>query len=383
MNTPQSTIELPELSDAAVSRIERDVFAGIRHEREDAARRASRRRRTGWMTTGAAAAVIVVAAVIAPTVTGLVSGGSGVAFSTDSAVAPASGPVVLGGDEESARSGDLSGVAIDGSSLEGAIAPEAADPMAGREVIASARATVQVEDAASAAEAIGAAAVSRGGYVESMTLAGSGVISQEQRTTGDGIVIDPMPYYPMDGNWVTVRVPADELPELIASLSEYGEVQASAIDRVDVTEQAVDLRARIDAAQASVDRLTELMGQAGSVADLIAAESALSERQAMLESYQQQLASLENQVALSSLTVTLVEPVASVDADPAGFGDGLAAGWNGLIATVNGIVIALGFLLPWLVIVGAVVLAVWGIRRVVTRRRSRRDAASEEHSTSR
>src|SRR5690606_7492538 len=116
-------------------------------------------------------------------------------------------------------------------------------------------------------------------------------------------------------------------------LAGLGEVTATNISRQDVTEQTVDLQARIDAAQASVDRLTELMTQAQNVGDLIAAESALAERQATLESYQQQLEMLDDQVAMSTLPVTVLPRVVPVTADPAGFGDGLAAGWNGLVAT--------------------------------------------------
>ena len=62
---------------------------------------------------------------------------------------------------------------------------------------------------------------------------------------------------------------------------------------------------------------------------------------------------------MSSLTVTLEPVTEPVEADPAGFTDGLTAGWNGLVATLNGIVIALGFLLPWLV-----VIAIAGAHRV-------------------
>jgi hypothetical protein len=65
------------------------------------------------------------------------------------------------------------------------------------------------------------------------------------------------------------------------------------------------------------------------------------------------------------------EPVA---ADPAGFGDGLAAGWNGLVATLNGVVVALGFLLPWLVVLGAAAVLAWWITRALRRRRARRAA---------
>ena len=85
----------------------------------------------------------------------------------------------------------------------------------------------------------------------------------------------------------------------------------------------------------------------------------------------QQLTSLEDQVALSSLTVSLVEKTERIEADPAGFGDGLVAGWNGLVATLNGLVIGVGFLLPWIAVAAVVALVVWGIIALVRRRRAR------------
>jgi hypothetical protein len=372
MNTTSDPVHrgLPELADDTIARMERDLFADIGSERSPRASRASRRRRTGWMTAGAAAAVIVVAAVIAPTVQGLVAGSSGGSVSlTDSAVAPAPGL------EAATEGGAFS--TEDGRSMSDP--DEALSPMNVRDVIATANATVEVSDAATAAQQIGADAEGRGGYVESMTLDGTSVVAQSREEMGDGlIVVDPsMPYYG-GGNQVSVRVPSDQLTEVIAGLSDLGEVKASSINRQDVTEQTLDLRARIDAAEASVERLTELMAQSATVADLIAAEQALADRQSVLESYQQQLTSLETQVSLSTLTVNLVEPADVVTADPAGFGDGLAAGWSGLVATLNGIVVALGFLLPWLVIAGIVVLVVWGIRRAVKRRRSAPPADAEE-----
>lgn len=360
---------LPELSDDTIARMESDLFADIRSERSPGSSRASRRRRTGWITAGAAAAVIVVAAVIAPGVQGLIVGGAGGSVSlSDSAVAPVP-------ELEAATDGGAFTAEGD-RSAGGAL--DTVAPQSGRDVIATANATVEVSDAAAAAQGIGADAVARGGYVESMTLDGSDVVSLD-RESGDGlVVVDPsLPYYG-GGSWVSVRVPSDQLADMIEGLSARGDVTASSINRLDVTEQTVDLRARIDAAEASVARLTELMSQSATVADLIAAEQALADRQGTLESYQQQLTALESQISLSTLTVTLVEPVETVAADPAGFGDGLAAGWNGLVATLNGIVIALGFLLPWLVIAGIAVLVVWGIRRVVRRRRSAPSADTQE-----
>ncbi|MDR7186351.1 hypothetical protein J2X85_003387 [Microbacterium trichothecenolyticum] len=372
---PETPASLPELSSERIDEIEDALFADIAHER---ARRSARRTRRGrlWIAGGAAAAVIAVAAIIAPSVGSLVSPSGGVG--DESAVAP----VAPADSGAGANTTDSSG-ADTRESAPLTVAPGAAgDTAAGsaaadRDIITTASATVTAEEVDVAARAIANSAVAHGGYVESMSVGSDGTVYPVSPTDG-GIVYDTMPYpYPTDGAWITVRVPADQLQSVVDELDDVGEVTATNLSRQDVTEQTVDLEARIDAAQASVNRLTELMAQAQSVADLIAAESALSERQATLESYQQQLEMLDDQVAMSTLSVTVVPEVEPVTADPAGFGDGLAAGWNGLVATLNGIVVALGFLLPWLAVTAVIALVVWAVVRLVRgRRRRRTDAAT-------
>jgi len=353
-----ASASLPELTTERIDQIERMLFADISRERS--AKRARRGR--WWIGGAAAAAVVVVAAIIAPTLGGLVTTSGGM---SESAVMPDM-PLVAPNSDRGVDSfaGEPGLMDLDGA---GAAVEESAP--SGREIITNASATVVVADIPGAAETIGEAAEARDGYVESMSIGRSGVVYPVDPYSG--MAYDSMPYpYAPEGAWITVRVPADELSGMVRELSALGEVTASTINRQDVTEQAVDLRARIDAAQASVDRLTELMTQAGSLSDLIAAESALAERQAMLESYQQQLESLESMVAMSSLTVTLTPVVERVEADPAGFLDGLLAGWNGLVATLNGIVVALGFLIPWLIVIAILGAVVWTIVRAVRRRRA-------------
>jgi Domain of unknown function (DUF4349) len=370
-STTASPEPLPELGPERIERIESSLFAEIARERT-----VRRKRRTGvWLAGGAAAAVIVVAAVIAPSVGGLVSGTS----SDESAVAP-SAPLEDAGaggaaDDSAAVTEGLT--AQDSEQSRGAESAAAPD----RDIITTASATVVVDDISAAAAMIADAATSRDGYVESMSIGRSGEVMPVDPMTG--MVYDTsMPYpSPPDGAWITVRVPAEGLQSLVDQLSGLGEVTASSVNRQDVTTVTLDLEARVASAQASVDRLTLLMTQAGSLADLIAAESALAERQATLESYQQQLKYYDEQVAMSTLTVSLVQPVETVTADPAGFGDGLTAGWNGLVATLNGIVIAIGFLIPWIVVVTIVGLIVWGIVRLVRRRRTRQQSVGRVDSS--
>lgn len=340
----QERIELPELTPEAVSRIEQQVFRRIADEtappRTTDARRATRRRR--WTTGLGIAAAFVVGMVVAPTVIGIGSAGSG----PFGAAGGTSADTAVSRPASDAASGVLP--QEEGAALDGDMAVE-------REIIANGMATLEADDVEVAVSAIAALAEAHGGFVERTSVtAPRASDAHTESFAGDG--------------WIRIRVPSADLNAVIEALGESGTVVSSEIGKEDVTMAAIDLRARVDALQDSVDRLRELMAETGSLSELIDAEVALTERQAELESYQQQLAALEDQIALAALDVDVVPRGSAVSADPAGFGDGLLAGWNGLIVSLNALVIALGFLLPWLAIAGVVILLVWVLRR---RRRPR------------
>ncbi|MDY0982626.1 DUF4349 domain-containing protein [Microbacterium sp. CFBP9023] len=353
-----STEPLPELTDAAVERIERAVFEDIAAElpRQSPAEKRGRVRRR-WLTGTGIAAAFVIGVLITPPILTAVGGSA-------TSSADGGGVTVV----EDARSGAVdqsAPSALTESAESGAVAGDVA--AGDREIIATAIATVEVKDVSDAAVAIGALAESHGGYVESTEIGGTPAVD----ASSDPVAADS------EYGWISIRVPSADLPAVIDELTESGEVLSSSIAQQDVTSTAIDLRARIDATRASVQRLSELMSQTGTVAELIEAEVALTDRQAQLESYEQQLASLEDQVAMSSLSVQLTRTAAPTTADPAGFSDGLVAGWNGLVVSLNALVVSVGFLLPWLAVAGLVVLIIWGVRRA---RRGRRgsDAAGTD-----
>jgi len=383
MNTVSDDIVLPELGDDRVAAIEERVFARIGDEDAPAvaalgsARDRSRRRRTRvWWGAGAAAAIIVVAAIAAPAIVRSITPTAGSDAMVPDMVAPAGSAPELFPYEESAggRDSDLSmadGSAVAGSGVAESAAGTAVEPGTGadREIIANGSVALAVDDVHVAAREVAALTGDLGGYVEQLTVDGAG--PDDVRMNSGTMPYEP---YQRSGGWVQVRIPADQLDAAMERLGELGTVESSTVSRQDVTDQAVDLRAQVAAAEASVARLTELMSQAETVGDLLAAESALAERQATLESYRQQLEWLDGQVAMSALSVSLTPRVEAVAADPAGFGDGFAAGWYGLIAALNALVIALGFLLPWLAVAAAAALLVWGLIRLF--RRSRRPRAA-------
>jgi len=339
-------IALPPLSDDSIARIESAVFDEIGDDSASVPARTPERRplRRRWVTGLSIAAAFAVGALIAPPLISAVSGGTGAADTASGGASTAfdSGPVpAIGQPETMTDAGKVVGAAGD-----------VAD--AGRDIITTAQLTLRVDDVAKATDGIADLAAEQGGYVESTDIGlapGAPIDSTTEPSPDRG------------EGWISIRIPAAKLTDAMKAAGAEGQVLGSSISRQDVTSTAVDLRARVDASKASVQRLTELMAKSGSVADLIAAESALSERQAQLESYQQQLKSIDEQVAMSSIRVELTERTTATSADPAGFGDGLLAGWNGLIVSLNALVVALGFLLPWLVPVAVVLLVIWLFRR--------------------
>jgi hypothetical protein len=177
------------------------------------------------------------------------------------------------------------------------------------------------------------------------------------------------------GARLTLRIPADELTGAIEELRDLGEVEHVATTASDVTREVQDLDARIEALRASHDRLLALLSDATDTKVLIEIETAVSDRQAELESLEAQRRGLADAVSMSTLDLTLQsEAVAPVD-QPETFLDGLAAGWNAMVALGSTALVVLGALVPWLVLAGLVtLLAVWIVRLV---RRRARGAAAE------
>ncbi|WP_280376720.1 DUF4349 domain-containing protein [Nocardia wallacei] len=164
---------------------------------------------------------------------------------------------------------------------------------------------------------------------------------------------------------LTIRVPADKTDAFVDGLGGIGEVTSVTTERSDVTMQWQDLDARIKALQASVDRLRALVSGAATTADLIAAENALSSRQGELDSLTARKRQLDDEVALSTLTVQLStdEPPGS---KPDNYWNRIVDGWNSLLRALK----STGNALPWLAFLLVLAALAWGVVRLATRRRS-------------
>lgn len=162
---------------------------------------------------------------------------------------------------------------------------------------------------------------------------------------------------------LTVRVPAQHVPGLRDAMEQTGDVRSFNVQREDVATQVADVEARIASLETSIRRLRAIIAEADSTQDLLQAETQLTQRQSDLESLQAQRRVLADQTSLATIQVSLYSDEAPRAVEPDGFRGGLTDGWNALVAATNAVVTAAGFVLPWLLPLGALVAVVAILRR--------------------
>lgn len=108
---------------------------------------------------------------------------------------------------------------------------------------------------------------------------------------------------------LTLRVPTARLDGLMDELSSLGRMLTSDTSAIDVSQQVIDVEARVRNLKAEERRLRELLERAGTISDLLEVETQLTRVQGEIESLTAQASYLKQQAAMSTLTVTIEQPV--------------------------------------------------------------------------
>ena len=224
-----------------------------------------------------------------------------------------------------------------------------------RQVIRTGYVSMRVDDVAKSAFDVHALVKKRNGVVS----------NEDTQSTGDATYAN-----------ITAQIPAADLDAFIADVSALGTVDSINVTAQDVTTQVVDLDARIKALTTSVDRMTQLLAQASRIEDLLAIETQLSQRQAELDSLKAQRTWLGDQVAMSTITVTLSPTTQLTEVDAPGFLSGLQSGWAAFVSLIMVAVTAAGFLLPFLLVLLVIAIPL----TIVIVRQSRRHRKPTESS---
>lgn len=173
---------------------------------------------------------------------------------------------------------------------------------------------------------------------------------------------------------ITVRVPADKLDTLIADVAKVGHLLNQSASSNDVTQQYVDMSARLKNLKAEEARLRSLFNKANRVSDMLAVESELSRVRGEIESLQGQFDFLKRQVQMSTLSISLTEPGAVVRpvSNDWGFIEAITRGVQVAVQVLTTTITGVIALLPVVVLAAIAWLIIIGIRRVYVRNKAKR-----------
>ncbi len=167
-----------------------------------------------------------------------------------------------------------------------------------------------------------------------------------------------------------LKVPSTRFDELTEGLQPIGRLEFVNVGAEDVSEEFVDLSARVANGRRMEDRLVELLRtRTGKLQDVLSVERELARVREEIERMEGRLRYLKASAQLSTLSVSLHEPVPIVATHgPGPIVEAFRAAWRNFVGVLAGAIASLGYLVP--------VLALgWGVI-VVSRRWRRTETAA-------
>lgn len=172
--------------------------------------------------------------------------------------------------------------------------------------------------------------------------------------------------------YVTVRVPAARYQAFVDDAAKLGRVLFQSESAEDVTQQHVDLEARLGNLKAEQQRLRQMFAKARNITEMLQVERELSRVQGEIEAMQGQIDYLERQAAMATVTIELAEPKPLVR--PTGTDWGVATAVTSsirmFVGTFNGVIVILGPLLALLLFLALPVFLIVRLVMRIMRRRS-------------
>src|SRR5260221_10939354 len=188
-----------------------------------------------------------------------------------------------------------------------------------------------------------------GGFIDQMTITGDTSTARELRGT--------------------VRVPGDRMSAALARLRQIGQVAEDTQGSEDVTDQIVDLDARMASARATEQRLIELLrNRTGKLSDVLDVERSLARVRLDIERLDAEKTNMGRRVAYAAIQISIAEErKAGLDAGPLSLATRIrVAAADGLESALESAALTFLFILragPTLLLWGLTAGLVWGFGR--------------------
>ena len=243
------------------------------------------------------------------------------------------------------------GVSLTGTAPEQGIPTLAAQ---GRDLILTANVSMRSRDPWQTADRARAIARTLGGDILALSESGTG----DQRNAS-----------------VTMRVPSQRFDDFVTELKKLeGEVLTSNVSAKDVTDQLVDLDARLTALRTEEARYLQLFASAKTVDEMLKVQMALSQLRMQIEQLAAQQKNTRDRVDYSTVTLSVAPITSGVPSEPFAKWDPsrtfatAAAALAGLFRVIADITI-------WLLVFGWIPLVALAVTFAATRSRRRAPAA--------
>jgi hypothetical protein len=153
---------------------------------------------------------------------------------------------------------------------------------------------------------------------------------------------------------IQLKIPVSHYPATLRTLAGLGTQTSLRQQADDVTAQVADTASRAASDQAAIAQLRTFLSRAGSIGALLSVQGQINRQESALEGMQAQQRALNHETAYATVSLTLTgpkpHPVHHVQharhRAAGGFVGGITAGWKALAAVVNGLLTALGAVLP-------------------------------------
>jgi hypothetical protein len=219
--------------------------------------------------------------------------------------------------------------------------------VASRKLIRTGQITVEVQSYEDAAREVARLAESLGGY-----------LAESQASRG---------HQDRRAGTLTIRIPAERFAQAFETLKRLGKVQTENVGTQDVTKAYTDLETRLRVKRDTAERLREILKtRAAKLSEILEAERELARVTEEIEQMEGERRFYDQQVALSTITATLQEPDSVVKAGVfSPVGQAVRDSLEVLATSLAGLIYALVFVAPWLV----VAFVTWRIVKAIRARR--------------
>ena len=178
---------------------------------------------------------------------------------------------------------------------------------------------------------------------------------------------------------VTLRVPSARFADALRQLKELdGEVVTSAVNGQDVTDQFVDLQARLAAKQSEEQRYLALVARANTIDEILKIDASLSNVRTQIEQLTGQINSIKTRTQFSTIVLSVM-PLAALPGEQPGTGWEPAKTFTRALATLVAMLRVFADFAIWLLVFGWIPLLALGIAFVAAR--SRRPTAPAAPTT--